>query len=144
MGKSWRTLTTAPVAVPDRVAETGSGAVALGIVDIVGSGNWLNELGDQRYGALLDRLKDIWTEAIARHGARLVSDTGDGCIFVHEAVDVAVAVSREMHVALDGLPVANRVQTRHAVHHGPVVDEFDGRPRALSEVPVGVHRRDAR
>jgi len=121
MGNSWRNLTTDPLFVPDKMAEPGNGAVALGIVDIVRSGNWLNELGDRRYGVLLDTMKDHWADAILRRGGGFVSDTGDGCIFVHESVDTVIDISLAMHAALDSLPSSVRIETRHGVHRGSTV-----------------------
>lgn len=122
MGNSWRILTTASLLVPENMAEPGNGVVALGIVDIVGSGNWLNELGDRRYGVLLDQMKDHWADAILQRGGRFVSDTGDGCIFVHESVDRVIDISLAMHAALDSLPRSERIETRHGVHRGSTVE----------------------
>jgi TolB-like protein/class 3 adenylate cyclase/Tfp pilus assembly protein PilF len=84
--------------------------------DIVGSTQRLAEMGDQRWGALLERHHGIVRTELARHGGREVSTTGDGFVAVFDSPASAIRCALAIRDALAPLGI----EVRAGLHSGEI------------------------
>ncbi|HYO46977.1 MAG TPA: tetratricopeptide repeat protein [Gemmatimonadota bacterium] len=99
-----------PRSGPERVLAT------VLFTDIVGSTQRLSEMGDQRWGALLERHHEIVRIELADHGGREVSTTGDGFVAVFDAPAPAIRCALAIRDALDTL----KIEVRAGLHSGEI------------------------
>ena len=107
--------------------------------DIVGSTRRLSELGDQRWGELLERHHEVVRAELARYGGREVSTTGDGFVAVFDAPAPAIRCALAIRDALATFPadevvLAVRSQDRDALTE--VLDPNEGAARSIDGVPL--------
>jgi TolB-like protein/class 3 adenylate cyclase/Tfp pilus assembly protein PilF len=84
--------------------------------DIVGSTQRLSEMGDQSWGALLERHHEVVRAELARHAGREVSTTGDGFVAVFEAPAPAIRCALAIRDALGPLGI----EVRAGLHSGEI------------------------
>ena len=84
--------------------------------DIVGSTQRLSEMGDQRWGALLERHHEVVRTELTRHGGREVSTTGDGFVAVFDAPAQAIRCALAIRDALGPLGI----DVRAGLHTGEI------------------------
>ncbi|HET7691727.1 MAG TPA: adenylate/guanylate cyclase domain-containing protein [Gemmatimonadota bacterium] len=84
--------------------------------DIVDSTQRLSEMGDQRWGALLERHHEVVRKELAGHGGREVSTTGDGFVAVFDSPAQAIRCALAIRDALEPL----RIQVRAGLHSGEI------------------------
>ncbi len=84
--------------------------------DIVGSTQRLSEMGDQRWGALLERHHEVVRTELARHGGREVSTTGDGFVAVFDTPAPAIRCALTIRSALGPLGI----DVRAGLHTGEI------------------------
>jgi adenylate cyclase len=80
--------------------------------------------------AALDAARAVFRAEIATHGGRVVDMAGDSVMSVFEsaagAMQAALAVQRQLHLAKDGVPSERQLCFRIGVHVGDVVEKADG------------------
>jgi class 3 adenylate cyclase len=86
-------------------------------IDIVGSTEQAERLGDQRWGDLLDLHDSAAREAVGRWRGRVVKLTGDGVLAAFDGPERAIRCA----LALRGRLAAAGLQTRTGLHTGEVV-----------------------
>ncbi len=84
--------------------------------DIVGSTQRLAEMGDQGWGALLERHHEVVRTELARHGGREVSTTGDGFVAVFDSPAQAIRCALAIRDALGPLGI----EVRAGLHSGEI------------------------
>src|SRR5687768_15058746 len=84
--------------------------------DIVGSTRRLSEMGDQSWGALLERHHEVVRAELARHGGREVSTTGDGFVAAFDAPAPAIRCALAIRDALGPLGI----EVRAGLHSGEI------------------------
>jgi class 3 adenylate cyclase len=97
-----------PAPVPDRVLTT------VLVTDIVGSTERAAELGDRRWGDLLERHHAIVRDLIARFGGAEVDTAGDGFLATFEGPGRAIRAAVEIVEGTDALGI----RIRAGVHTG--------------------------
>ena len=85
--------------------------------DIVGSTQRAREVGDRRWGQLLDAHDRLARELVGRFGGRLVKSTGDGVLATFDRPGRAIRCATGLRDRLRGLGV----EIRAGVHTGEVV-----------------------
>lgn len=115
----------------DDPTRTGSTALAVGFVDMVGYTALSQELDDEELAALVTRFEALAYDTVAVHGGRLVKTIGDEVMFVADdpAAVVEIALLLTEHSADDeSLPEAKAgtafgpVLAREGDYYGPVVN----------------------
>jgi TolB-like protein/class 3 adenylate cyclase/Tfp pilus assembly protein PilF len=103
------------VTEPERVLAT------VLFTDIVGSTQRLAEIGDQRWGALLERHHEVVRTQLARHGGREVSTTGDGFVAVFDTPAPAIRCALAIRDAVGPLGI----EVRAGLHSGEIERNAD-------------------
>ena len=104
-------------AAPVRSASGGRRLATVVFSDIVGSTEQAEQLGDQRWGELLDRHDRAAREAAGRWRGRVVKLTGDGVLAAFDGPERAVMYAIALRDDLAGAGLA----TRTGLHTGEVV-----------------------
>lgn len=90
--------------------------MTLAFTDISRSTEQLAEMGDQKWGELLDAHDELTSRQIERHGGRLVKRLGDGLMATFEGPARAVHAVQDMRTAVAQIGI----ELRAAVHTGEV------------------------
>jgi class 3 adenylate cyclase len=109
----------APAATPEpvRAAELGERALATVLfTDIVGSTERAREVGDRRWGELLDCHDRLARELVAQLQGRLVKSTGDGVLALFDRPGRGIRCATALRDRLRG----DGVELRAGVHTGEV------------------------
>jgi class 3 adenylate cyclase len=84
--------------------------------DIVGSTRLAAELGDRRWGELLDRHDNRAREVVERFGGRMVKTLGDGLLAIFEVPRDAILCAKALSETLKN----DRIEIRAGLHTGEV------------------------
>jgi class 3 adenylate cyclase len=113
---------------PPPPPEVRSGLATVLFTDLVGSTLREAQVGDQRWGAMLDSHDRLCAEVVGHGGGRMVKQTGDGVLAVFDdpvrAVNAALDLARQ-------LPVLG-LSARAGLHTGIVERRGDGDVAGIS------------
>jgi class 3 adenylate cyclase len=102
---------------PEPAAETGERALATVLfTDIVGSTDHARQVGDRRWGELLDTHDRLARELVGQLQGRLVKSTGDGILALFDRPGRGIRCATALRDRLRG----SGVQIRAGVHTGEV------------------------
>jgi predicted ATPase/class 3 adenylate cyclase len=103
------------------MASLPRGTVALLFTDIEGSTRLLERLGD-KYGAVLQRHRDVLTAAFTVHGGVVVDTEGDAMFaaFDKPTAAVAAAIDAQRAILAETWPPGGQVRIRMGLHCGEV------------------------
>jgi class 3 adenylate cyclase len=108
---------TGPSPPPDPAADRGERALATVLfTDIVGSTGYARQVGDRRWGELLDRHDRLARELVGQLQGRLVKSTGDGILALFDRPGRGIRCATALRDRLRG----SGVEIRAGVHAGEV------------------------